>query len=411
MDKQDKKVEIGAGINLGDGKEESKTKNRPQDEKGKVLEGAERPQDEDGNVLEAKVEDEKDVEAKDVDDVKENADTDKEDEDKEDIKEGVSFPVTRTGLISAFSIVEGASEKDVDNFKKLKDDKAKDVFATASKKGIEEAKSLMDSFREDEQPDVKTEKQKAEKVKKKEDLPIQEHLTAIFQGETLTEDFKSNAKTLFESAINARIIEEVAIIEEEASKEVEKRIEEATANLSESVDKYLSYVAEEWKEENRLALESGFKVEVTEESGTAMKGLLETFNVEIPTEKEDLYALALKENEELEATNSKLIDGTISLKEELNTVNRATIIKELAEDLADTEVEKLEKLTESVVYDDNFSKNVNIIKENYFPKGKTVESRDNEADALTEEVLDDSEANPVADAYTAWVAKQNENKV
>lgn len=423
---QDKKVIVGKGINLGDGAEESKNKNRPLDAKGKVLEGKEnddeddneleegtatdmsaskdkkRPQDEKGNVLEGKDEDE--------DDNEENDD----DEDKEDIKEGVDMPVTRTGLISAFSMVEGVDDDDVDTFKKLKNENAQNVFATASKLGLDEAKSLMDSYREDEQPDVKDEKQKAEKVKKKEDLPIEEHLSAIFQGQNLTEEFQGNVKTLFETAINTRINEEVALIEEEASKEIEYRVEVKTKSLTEEVDKYLSYVVEEWKDENRLSLESGFKSEITEEFGTALKSLLEEFNVELPTEKEDLFATISEEKEELESKNTTLIEEKIALNATIDSYKRGAIVTELSENLADTEVEKLEKLIESVDYtsDEEFSKKVTIIKENYFPSEKVTTANDGSQN-LTEEnngsESDVTSGNSTANAYANYVQKKRDS--
>ena len=59
-------------------------------------------------------------------------------------------------------------------------------------------------------------------------------------------------------------------------------------NLTDRVDAYLEYVAEEWMTENQLAVEKGLKTEMTESFLTGMKSLFEDHYVSIPEEKYDV---------------------------------------------------------------------------------------------------------------------------
>ena len=84
----------------------------------------------------------------------------------------------------------------------------------------------------------------------------------LLGGEELSEEFKEKAKTIFEAAINAK----VAGIKEELEaqyKKLAEEIEAAKESLAERVDSYLEYVADEWFEENALAIENGLKTEMT----------------------------------------------------------------------------------------------------------------------------------------------------
>ena len=52
--------------------------------------------------------------------------------------------------------------------------------------------------------------------------------------------------------------------------------------LQERVDSYLEYVADEWLQENELAVERGLKTEMTESFLEGMKSLFEEHYVNIP---------------------------------------------------------------------------------------------------------------------------------
>ena len=86
---------------------------------------------------------------------------------------------------------------------------------------------------------------------------VEEDVNALLAGEELSEEFQEKARTIFETAINAKV---ATIREELETKYAEKFAEEvasAKESLAERVDSYLEYVADEWMSENQLAVEGG----------------------------------------------------------------------------------------------------------------------------------------------------------
>ena len=99
-------------------------------------------------------------------------------------------------------------------------------------------------------------------------------IDALFADEEhLSEDFKVKAASLFEAVVTARVTAEVQEIEEEIALQAEAFVEEYKSELVESVDKYLSYVSEQWMAQNELAIENGLKNEVTESFIKGLKGV------------------------------------------------------------------------------------------------------------------------------------------
>ena len=102
------------------------------------------------------------------------------------------------------------------------------------------------------------------------EFSVEEDVAALLQGEELSEEFQEKAKTIFESAIKVKLGE----IKEELAKSYEQtlveEIESIRAGLTERVDSYLEYVADEWLQENQLAVEHGLKTEMTESFLTGM---------------------------------------------------------------------------------------------------------------------------------------------
>ena len=97
-----------------------------------------------------------------------------------------------------------------------------------------------------------------------EEYDMEEDVNALLSGEELSEDFKSKAKTIFETAINAKVAEVKESLEKEYAEKLNEEIETAKESLAERVDSYLEYVSDEWFEENQLAVENGLKSEMTE---------------------------------------------------------------------------------------------------------------------------------------------------
>ena len=120
------------------------------------------------------------------------------------------------------------------------------------------------------------------------ELDIEEDVTALLSGENLSEEFQSKARIIFEAAIRNK----VAIVKEELQAQYEEKlVEELTAvrsSLSERVDAYLEYVADEWMAENAIAVEHGLRSEMTESFLSGMHTLFAEHYVSVPEERYDV---------------------------------------------------------------------------------------------------------------------------
>jgi len=98
--------------------------------------------------------------------------------------------------------------------------------------------------------------------------------------------------------------------------------------------------------------------------------------VEVPESKIDLVDELAAANDELEEQVNDATAKAMSLAEELESYKRDAIIRESSRDLADTQVEKLTKLAESISFESekDFSDKVATLKESYFKQEKTATS-------------------------------------
>jgi hypothetical protein len=79
---------------------------------------------------------------------------------------------------------------------------------------------------------------------------VDEHVDALIAGQDdLSEEFKSKAATIFESAVNSKVKEIAESMEVEVKETYEQDIAKAKEELTEKVDSYLSYIVEEWLKE------------------------------------------------------------------------------------------------------------------------------------------------------------------
>ena len=117
---------------------------------------------------------------------------------------------------------------------------------------------------------------------------IEEDVNALLSGEELSEEFKEKAKVIFEASINAKITDIENQLNEAYAKKLEEETAEVKVELTERLDSYLEYVAQEWMEENTLAVERGIKSEMTESFLDGMKKLFEEHYVSLPEDKYDV---------------------------------------------------------------------------------------------------------------------------
>ena len=244
---------------------------------------------------------------------------------------------------------------------------------------------------EDEEDEEETDKNKKAKTKKEDiEVDVSADVSALVDGEELSEEFKTKAATIFEAAVKSKIAGIRKQIREESKKENDERIESMQTEMTENVDNYLNYTVKEWMTENKLAVETGVRNEVTESFISGLKKLFEEHYIDVPDEKEDVFENLVVEVAELEEKLDEQTEKHMEIVKELNKYKADHIFKEISEGMVDTDVEKLAELTEDVEYDtdEQYKEKLNIIKNSYFKSDKK-EVTDNKKTAGTN--------NPVAD--------------
>ena len=202
-----------------------------------------------------------------------------------------------------------------------------------------------------------------------------EDLDALVNDEaTLSEEFRSKAETIFNTAIKSKLSEEIDRLEERYETELAEAVEETKTGLVDKVDSYLNYVVENWMEENKLAVQSGLRTEIAEKFMNNLKDLFTESYIEVPESKVDLVDDLADEVEELETTLNDQMAKTIAMQEELEGYKREAILREASKDLAETQVEKLRSLVVNEDFDseEDFAERVETIKESYFNKKRVM---------------------------------------
>jgi hypothetical protein len=214
-------------------------------------------------------------------------------------------------------------------------------------------------------------------------VDVSEDITALVNGEEISEEFKEKASTIFEAAIKSKLRSEVERIESAKVQEVAEETNRIHSELTEKVDAYMGYVVEEWMKENEIAIERGLKGEIAEDFISGLKSLFEEHYIDVPDEKYDILGSQAEKLDDLEAKLNEQIEKSAELKKANNQLVRESVFAEVASDLADTEAEKFKALAEDVDFtdEDTFRSKLDTLKENYFPKATTVaESVDSESD-------------------------------
>ena len=216
-----------------------------------------------------------------------------------------------------------------------------------------------------------------------------EDIDLMFGGEELSEEIRDKARTIFEAAVNSKLYTEVARLEEEFEANLVEALEAKIEQLSENVDKYLSYAVEQWVAENEIAIESGLKSEVVEGFIHGLKGLFEENYVDIPDDKVDLVTELSQKVIDLESHINSVVKENVELKDYVDALEVDKVFAEAVDSLPLTQQEKLRSLVEGIEYSDveEFTKKLDIIKETYFPSAKGS----SKAATLTEDVDYDSD--------------------
>jgi hypothetical protein len=293
----------------------------------------------------------------------------------------------------------------------LKKHKEKSEDKDADKKDEKEVKEMdhMDKDKKKMEP-VKAGYMKSSYKMKKEE--VDEHMNALVAGQDdLSEEFKTKAATVFESAVNSKVKEIAEAMEADVQTNYEQDIAKAKEELTEKVDSYLSYVVEEWMKENEIALERGIKGEIAEDFISGLKKLFAEHYIDVPDEKYNVLEDQASKIEDLEKKLNEQIEKNVELNKDNADKSRKEIMAEVASDLADTAKEKFAKLAEEIEWSDadSFKQKCETIKESYF--GKKEEVKDKLDDVAAGDEASNEDLSQAMAAYTAAISKTKDIKL
>jgi hypothetical protein len=240
------------------------------------------------------------------------------------------------------------------------------------------------------------------KMKMKEKM--KEDIDALFADDsTISEEFKSKVSTIFEARVEDRVTQIEEEVEAKYAGMLEEAVESIRADLTEKVDDYLSYVVEQWMNDNQIAIESGLRAELTEDFIAGMRNLFAEHYIDVPAEKVDLVDELAGKVEELESKLDEEIERAVELKKSLVESRKVELTRAVCEGLTDTQVEKIKSLAESVEFstEDEYKNKLETIRENYFPSNakKATEAQ------LHEEIEVEDEKKVINDPFVAMVSQ------
>jgi len=291
---------------------------------------------------------------------------------EEDVEEIQEVPKLKSEILAGL----------VDHMKTLKKEDLAKIYGTTV---LEQ-----DDEDEDEEEDEDDDEEVEEKKVKKESidaiidgLDVSDDVAALTDGEELSEEFKTKAATIFESAVKTKVRFELEKIQEENDKVMEDLAESTMGDLVEKVDDYMGYVVEQWIEDNQLAIERGLKGEIAEDFIGGLKSLFEDHYIDVPDEKYNILESNLTKIEELEEKLNKQMEENIQLKKQKGELVKESMISDIADGMTDTETEKFQNLVGDVEFsdEDSYKEKLQTIKESYFGAEKDVKTEQ----VLTEE--------------------------
>jgi len=314
------------------------------------------------------------AESKVKEDDDEEEDDEGEEEEEQTKKEALEVPKLKSEILAGL----------VDHLKGLKKEDLSKIYGSQII-GEEEG----DEEEDDDEEEAEESKKVKESIDQKiDELDVSGDVEALVDGEELSEEFKTKAATIFESAIKSKVRSELEKIQEENDKQMKELAETSMTSMVEKVDDYLNYVVEQWMSENELAIERGLKGEIAEDFISGLKGLFEDHYIDVPDEKYDILEANLSKIEELEEKLNKQMEENVQLKKAKGELVKESMIADIADGMTDTETEKFQSLVDDVEFSDegSYKEKLQTIKESYFGE-KEVKAQD---ETLTEETKDET---------------------
>ena len=301
-----------------------------------------------------------------------------------------------------------AQVKDVVNAKAMKAEEAE-----TEEEVIEEEEATTDEVVAEEESEAtdevvaEEETSEEEVIEEEESYDVEADVAALLEGEELSEEFQDKARTIFEAAIKTKVSEIKEELQESYAVALVEELDKIKEGLTERVDAYLEYVADEWLQENALQVEAGLKTEMTESFLEGMKSLFEEHYVSIPEDKYDVLNSMVDKLDEMESKLNEQIDRNVALNKRLAESTADVILADVAEGLADTQKEKLATLAENVEFESetDYREKLGTLKESYFPSN--AGSQRDKSENLSEGTENPANIAEISNSMSAYLQTLN----
>lgn len=178
-------------------------------------------------------------------------------------------------------------------------------------------------------------------------------------------------------------------IRSELEKEYEVKQEEFEDELVDKTDEYLSQVAEEWLNRNKVALKESIQTQRVQAFVKGFKKLLEENNIELPADAEAEIEKYKAENDELKDELNQEIAESYRLRKALKESRKAVLVEKQisAKGLAMSKADKFRKICEDIDFDGDDEKFEKVITKEI----KDLDEEDTGTTTDEHEVVDEPE--------------------
>lgn len=262
----------------------------------------------------------------------------------------------------------------------------------------------------DEDGEEKRQVDEEEEEDQEEHDEIKEGLDAIFEGKKLTKSFKTKTATIFEAAVKSKVSKERKTIREayRIASVAHRKIQED--KLVNKLSDYLDYAVNEWTKQNKVAIESSLKTQITEEFMSGLKSLFESKYIDVPQSKVKVLELLSKKVKKLEKQLNEQTKNNVDLHKNLKKAKKDLIIHKACQGLTDSNKERLISLTENFQFTTakEFAEKVLTIRKSFFEKPATSgKSTNNRMIKSGIEIKESFDGNYEVDAYIDAFRKRN----
>ncbi len=320
-----------------------------------------------------------------------------EDEDAQEVDESLTKAEIARNIVE---FLKGSDEETVaETYSKLEEKVAKEEDEDEEDKDEDEED-------EDDEEDVKESNEIESDLV---EMDIEDDLSKISEALELSEENSERARTIFKAAVTSKVAEIKEELESTYSENLKTSVDKVKGDLSEAVDKYLSYCAEEWTKENELAIERGLRSEMTDNFIDGLKTLFVEHYVEVPEDKYNVIDELANRLDEMEQKLDDEVSKNMEVVEENDQLKRGNVISEACADLTESQTEKMVSLAEGVdfVSAEDFSDKVEELKNAYFPTDENI-AEETQVEEGTGDFSSDSEEkviDPTMNQYSSAISK------